>query len=51
MIIAKTHYKHQIEADLIPFRDLLLGIFFISVGMQVDFSVIPANIGLIVVIL
>ena len=40
MIIAETRYKHQVEADLIPFRDLLLGIFFITVGMQIDFSVI-----------
>ena len=40
MIISETRYKHQVEADLIPFRDLLLGIFFITVGMQIDFSVI-----------
>lgn len=40
MIIAETQYKHQVEADLIPFRDLLLGVFFITVGMQIDFSVI-----------
>jgi len=40
MILAETKYKHQIEADLIPFRDLLLGVFFITVGMQIDFSVI-----------
>jgi len=40
MIIAETHYKHQVEADLIPFRDLLLGIFFISVGMQIDLSIV-----------
>ena len=40
MIISETHYKHQVEADLIPFRDLLLGVFFITVGMQIDFSVI-----------
>lgn len=51
MIIAKTHYKYQIEADLIPFRDLLLGIFFISVGMQLDVSFIPSNIGLILSLL
>jgi CPA2 family monovalent cation:H+ antiporter-2 len=31
MLIAETHYKHQVEADLIPFRDLLLGFFFITV--------------------
>jgi CPA2 family monovalent cation:H+ antiporter-2 len=43
MIIAETHYKHQVEADLIPFRDLLLGIFFITVGMQIDFSIIVTH--------
>ena len=47
MIIAETRYKHQVEADLIPFRDLLLGIFFITVGMQIDFSVIVAHYGTI----
>ena len=36
MLIAETKYKYQAEADLIPFRDLLLGIFFITVGMQID---------------
>ncbi len=40
MMIAETHYKHQVEADLIPFRDLLLGLFFITVGMQIDFHLI-----------
>jgi len=40
MIIAETRYKHQVEADLIPFRDLLLGLFFITVGMQIDFAII-----------
>ena len=44
MMIAETHYKHQVEADLIPFRDLLLGIFFITVGMQLDFQIIFNNI-------
>ncbi|HIQ27003.1 MAG TPA: sodium:proton exchanger [Sulfurovum sp.] len=48
MIIAETHYKHQVEADLIPFRDLLLGIFFITVGMQIDFSVIREYLGTII---
>ncbi|WP_295417999.1 cation:proton antiporter [Sulfurovum sp.] len=43
MIIAETRYKHQVQADLIPFRDLLLGIFFITVGMQIEFSVIAAH--------
>ena len=44
MIMAETQYKHQIEADLIPFRDLLLGLFFITVGMQINFSLVFENI-------
>ncbi|MCF6331420.1 MAG: cation:proton antiporter [Sulfurimonas sp.] len=44
MMIAETTYKNQVEADLIPFRDLLLGVFFITVGMQLDFKIIFDNI-------
>jgi len=40
MIIAETKYRHQVEADLIPFRDILLGLFFITVGMQINLSII-----------
>ena len=40
MLIAETKYKHQAEAELIPFRDILLGIFFITVGMQIKFDII-----------
>jgi len=47
MIISETRYKHQAEADLIPFRDLLLGVFFISVGMQIDFQIATENIMMI----
>jgi len=36
MILSETQYKYQIEADLVPFRDILLGVFFISVGLMVD---------------
>jgi len=51
MMIAETHYKHQVEADLIPFRDLLLGVFFVTVGMQLDFKIIYENINTILLIL
>ena len=51
MLIAETQYKHQVEADLIPFRELLLGFFFISVGMQLDFATISNNIITIIIIL
>ena len=40
MMIAETKFKHQVEADLIPFRNILLGVFFITVGMQINFKVI-----------
>ena len=40
MMISETKYKHQVEADLIPFRDILLGLFFVTIGMQIDISII-----------
>ncbi|MGB5867376.1 MAG: cation:proton antiporter [Arcobacteraceae bacterium] len=48
MLIAETKYKYQIEADLVPFRDILLGVFFISVGMQVNFTTVLDNFFIIV---
>ncbi len=51
MLIAETHYKYQVQADLIPFRDLLLGVFFITVGMQLNFEIIFENIATISVLL
>jgi CPA2 family monovalent cation:H+ antiporter-2 len=36
MLLAETPFKHQIEADLTPFRDMLLGVFFVTVGMQIS---------------
>ena len=48
MMLAETKYKYQIEAELIPFRDLLLGLFFVTVGMQIDLAVVSKNIGWIV---
>ena len=47
MLIAETEYKHEIEADLTPFRDILLGLFFITIGMQINFEVIVSHYGLI----
>lgn len=51
MLIAETKYKHQAEADLIPFRDLLLGIFFITVGMQIDFFLLVAKLHIVLALL
>jgi len=43
MMLAETEYRHQIEAVIRPFRDLLLGLFFISVGMLLDLKVLAAD--------
>jgi len=51
MILAETHFKHQVEADLIPFRDLLLGLFFVTVGMQIDFVSIMGQLWIILLLL
>ncbi|MCK4442040.1 MAG: cation:proton antiporter, partial [Sulfurovaceae bacterium] len=36
MTIAETKFRYRIEADLVPFRDILLGVFFVTIGMQID---------------
>ena len=40
LMLSETEYKHQIQADIRPFRDVLMGLFFISVGASVDISII-----------
>src|SRR4029078_9946140 len=36
MLIAETEFKHQVETDIRPFHDVLLGLFFIAIGMKLD---------------
>lgn len=36
MLISETMYRHQVEADIRPFRDILLGLFFVTMGMMLD---------------
>ena len=36
MIISETKYRYKVEADLVPFRDILLGVFFVTIGMLID---------------
>jgi len=45
MLIAETEYKLQVEDDIRPFRDVLLGMFFISVGMQLDGGFVITQLG------
>ncbi|WBA79434.1 cation:proton antiporter [Endozoicomonas sp. GU-1] len=40
MMMGESHYKHQVEADIKPFRDVLLGLFFVSVGLMLDMDVL-----------
>src|SRR3954469_19121009 len=51
VVLAESEYRVQLEADIEPFKGLLLGLFFISVGASIDFSLIaqrPGTIALIV---
>lgn len=44
MLISETIYRHQVEADIRPFRDILLGLFFVTVGMMLDLGYVLANL-------
>jgi K+:H+ antiporter len=43
MLIAETEYRYQVEEDIKPFRDVLLGLFFVTVGMALNLSIVVAN--------
>ncbi|MCH1506116.1 MAG: cation:proton antiporter [Verrucomicrobiales bacterium] len=47
VVLAGSEYRHELEADLEPFKGLLLGLFFIGVGMGIDFGHIGRNLGLV----
>ncbi|HUX79231.1 MAG TPA: monovalent cation:proton antiporter-2 (CPA2) family protein, partial [Alphaproteobacteria bacterium] len=51
ILLAETEYRHQIEADIQPFRGLLLGVFFMSVGMAINFGVFIKVFGVVLAIL
>ena len=40
MLISETEYKHQVELDIRPFHDVLLGLFFITIGMMLDWHIV-----------
>lgn len=47
-MLAESHYRHQIEADILPFRGILLGLFFMTVGMGIDFGLLWDQFGIII---
>jgi CPA2 family monovalent cation:H+ antiporter-2 len=48
LLLAETEFRLQIETDLEPFKDLLLGLFFVTVGMQIDIALLLSEPALIV---
>ena len=50
MLISETEYKHQVETDIRPFHDVLLGLFFISIGMLLDWRLVLERWPLVVVL-
>src|SRR3954471_10417449 len=51
MMLAETEYSHQVESVIRPFRDILLGLFFISVGMLLDYNALWRELWLILALL
>jgi monovalent cation:proton antiporter-2 (CPA2) family protein len=47
VMLAESSYRHELEADIEPFRGLLLGLFFMAVGMTVDLEVVVDHIGVL----
>ena len=50
MLIAETEYKHQVETDIRPFHDVLLGLFFITIGMKLDWHTLADEWVLVIVL-
>ncbi|MCC6069435.1 monovalent cation:proton antiporter-2 (CPA2) family protein [Massilia sp. GCM10020059] len=50
MLISETQYKHQVEEDIKPFRDVLLGLFFITVGMMLNVQLVVEHLWLVLVL-
>ncbi len=51
VLLAESEYRRELETDIEPFKGLLLGLFFIAVGMSIDFGVLIASPGLMAAIL
>ena len=51
MLISETEYRYQVEEDIKPFRDVLLGLFFVTIGMMLDMHAIVAGWGWILLLL
>ncbi|MEM0910241.1 MAG: cation:proton antiporter [Pseudomonadota bacterium] len=43
MMLSESQYRHQLEADIRPFRDILMGLFFVTIGMQINLQLLLAE--------
>ena len=48
VVLAGSEYRHELESDIDPFRGLLLGLFFMTVGASIDFGLLLDNLGMVV---
>jgi glutathione-regulated potassium-efflux system protein KefB len=48
VLLAESNYRHELEADIEPFRGLLLALFFMGVGMTIDMNIVWANFWLVI---
>lgn len=51
MLISETEFRHHVEEDIKPFRDVLLGLFFVTVGMMLDVSMVLTNLLVVIPLL
>lgn len=48
LLLSETEYRHQLDVDIEPFKDLLLGLFFMTVGMTIDVVTIGGDLGIVI---
>jgi glutathione-regulated potassium-efflux system protein KefB len=48
VLLAESNYRHELEADIEPFRGLLLALFFMGIGMTIDLTIVRANLPLVI---
>lgn len=51
LLLAETEYRHQVEGDIAPFRGIFLGLFFMTVGMDIDLALVAENTRVILAVL
>lgn len=51
MLVSETEYRYQVEDDIKPFRDVLLGLFFVTIGMRLDLAVVLDHVLVVVLLL